>query len=66
MSLQIKTQLKERMGMKVILIGFAFFLGIGFGMWVSQRDLNSQIITTYEDGSFVGCYKKDVCNEYTP
>lgn len=49
--------------MKIILIVAALFIGITIGMYVGTQDFKSQIVTTYEDGGFVGCYRGAICNE---
>jgi hypothetical protein len=42
-----------------MLVALGFFVGVHVGM-TSQRD---HILKTYEDGSFVGCYKGAQCND---
>lgn len=33
------------------------------GLWLGRLWFSMQVTKTYEDGSFVGCYRGELCND---
>lgn len=39
------------------------FIGLVVGVFIGLALFESQVVKTYEDGSFIGCYKGAQCND---
>ena len=39
------------------------FISMGIGLLVGYNVFRSQVVKTYEDGSFIGCYYGALCRE---